>query len=177
MLAGLGWRRRRIPSQGTRGACRRRLPASEQGDGFFSEQRWPIAEHSRGKGHEIRRISKRSGVSGDSTHYAGILVMNLALNQTMTEFPIVARWRNLAAKALGGTKACRFHTQGRKNLAGTKNIQPLSCCPLQNLAQQDESNVAVLGMGAGIGNKRNLVCQLHQLFRGPSALEQTLVGG
>ena len=85
---------RRIPTESARGACRCWLTCGEKLDSFGSEERRAAAQEALGKARDGEYIAEESGMSGDAAHGAGVLVVDLALDDAVAIGEVVDGGRN-----------------------------------------------------------------------------------
>lgn len=110
---------------------------------------------------------EKARVSGDSAEGKGILILDFALNDAMTEGVVVLCGRDLDT-ALGGRIECRTsHGQGAEDFALTECVEGFAGEALEGGAKDDESDVTVFATRTGIGGER----------RGKRRVEESIVGG
>ena len=94
MLAGLGWRRRRIPAESARRAWRIGLTPGEERNCFRTQDGRTTAEHDMRERRNILCGREYPGVAGNSAQHAGVLILHFALNDAISECAIICRRRD-----------------------------------------------------------------------------------
>src|SRR5271166_1890590 len=84
-------------------------------------------------------------MSCGAAHHISILVVNLALNDSLSEGAVVFRRRNFALPFRRRVETCARHSQRRKNLLAGEKAERQITLSRQHLAEQDKSDVAVFG--------------------------------
>ena len=72
-------------------------------------------QHAVGKDGDVVGGGEESGVSGDATHEAGVLVVNPALDDAMAEGLVVDGGWNLLAPLCGRAETCAGHAEGAED--------------------------------------------------------------
>src|SRR5271169_4281783 len=102
-------------------------------------------------------------MSRHSSHYRSVLVVNLALNDSLSEGAVIFRGWNLGLPFRRRTETCARHSQRRKDFLLRKEIERQTSLLRQHLTEQDESNVAVFGTCAGRRDKPSCERGTNQL--------------
>ena len=95
-------------------------------------------------------------MSGDSAEDEAVLILHFSLNHAAAEGPVVFGGRDGGPRSFGRTEARGLEVQRRENLARAQGIERLAAEKLDDLAEEDVTEVGVLGAGAGFGFKRQL---------------------
>ena len=111
-------------------------------------------EHGVGESGEIRGGGKHSSVPGYATEDAGVFVLHFSLDEAMTEAAIIGCRRDLGANLFRWIKSCVDHAERSKEFALAEAIQRFIGDAFEGDAKEDESDVAIVGAGAGIGSER-----------------------
>ncbi len=97
MGAGLRWLGGRVLAKSARGALGMGFAGGEEGDGCGGEKGRSAVEEALGKASDGEGIAEESGVSGNASHGAGVLVVDLSLNDADTVGSVIDGRRNLLA--------------------------------------------------------------------------------
>src|SRR6185437_996981 len=130
------------------------------------QQRCSAPEHALGKESDVGGCGKQPGMASYSSHHPGVFIVDFTLDDAMTENLIVLSRRNLFSLIRAWIEGHGLQAEWCKDLLTAKGVQSGFCDPFQGFAQQDESDVAIFGMRAGIVRKRHLACLLKQLVTG-----------
>src|SRR6266567_5518878 len=87
-------------------------------------------------------------MSGDTAQHAGILVLHLALDDSLTERLVIGRRRNPRFPCCWRIEPCLRHSERPEYFALAEEIDRLSRNSLQRQTEQDESNIAVFNAGS-----------------------------
>src|SRR5438270_1162372 len=115
-------------------------------------------------------------MTGNSAHGAGILIVNFALNNSLSVVLVNLRRRNAVVPFWPGPEARGVHAGLRKNGAN-KQIERLAGNAFQRRTQDDESYVAILRPSARLGGELNRARSLNHGVFAAGALEQLNVPG
>ena len=116
-------------------------------------------------------------MTGHAAKHAGILVLHFALNNPLSKDAIICGRHNSRFPGSRRIERCTDHAEWSEDFTLTKSIQRLVSDPLQQFAQNDESDVAVLGVDAGFGYEGNRKRCLQQFLAGVVLQKQLFVGG
>jgi len=100
------------------------------------------------------RLAEAPGVAGHTVHQPGVFVVDLALNHAMAKAGIVlGGWTKLP-----GLLRLKAHgqTERKADFSFVGAMQRLVRDPLQREAQENEADIAVFGVGTGIGGQGDL---------------------
>src|SRR5437764_6990426 len=101
------------------------------------------------KDGEISGCGKNSRVASNSFHNTGVFVLDFALNDSVSEGPIICGRRSLRFPLCWRIECGMRHAQWPENFAPAKMIKRLAGNPFKSHSQQDESYVAVLRVRTG----------------------------
>ncbi len=102
------------------------------------------------KRRQVRRSAEHACVPGNSANRIGVLVMHLALHQTVAQLVIDFRWRNFRPQLLGRVVHRVLHADGIEDVFVCQHIERLAGQPLNNFRQQDDAQVGVDHFSAGL---------------------------
>src|SRR5258706_15260920 len=130
MQSSLRRRRRRVPSQCTRGTRWNQFPPGEEGNRFRAQNRNAV-QHGMCKQCHVFGGREQTRVASDPVHDAGGLVVDFALDNAAAKAYIVDCWWNQASLFGQRIKPGTRHAQRAENLALAKGVeifvgQPLS---------------------------------------------------
>ena len=155
------------------------MAAGEEGYGFGAEDGLASVEHGLGEFGEVFGGGKKSGVWGYSAQDAGVFVLNFALDDSLAEgaavaqalrvirfrqlsdrsvrptrfffaFSFVGGGRDLCADFWWGIKCCVRHRQWGEDFAPAEAVERFVGQAFEDDAEDDESDVTVLGADSGI---------------------------
>src|SRR4051794_41919355 len=98
-------------------------------------------QHAVSEDGDVVGGGEESGVSGHSAHEAGVLVVNLSLDDAMAECLVVDSGRNLLAPIGGRGGKSGGHFQGGKNLFLAEGVLTLVRGAAQGVTREDEGEV------------------------------------
>src|SRR5208283_1844181 len=145
---GFDWRRG-VPAERSRCAGGRFFAVGEKSDRRRLEQWNSAAQHTFGEARHVRCRCKDARMSCDSAHHVSVLVIHLALNNSLAEGPVIFRRWNRGLPFRRRIETCVRHAQQRKDLLPCKKIQRQISLAGQYFAEQNESDVAVLSASTG----------------------------
>src|SRR5262249_54902314 len=116
------------------------------------------------KDRDVLGRRKQTGVSGNSSHHAAILVLDFSLDDPVAERLIIRRPRNSPAQSRRGVGGRVRHADRAKNFALAKDVQWLVGDSVKSHPQNNESDVAVLRMRTGVVGERSCKSCLQQLL-------------
>ena len=98
--------------------------------------------------HSANRATSIPGANSlrgrDPAHYKCILVIDLALDNSLAKCPVILGGRDLRALRLSRMEAGARHAEGREDFLRRELVERNPGDALQQFAEQDESDVAVL---------------------------------
>ena len=206
MSSGLRGRGGRVPTEGAGCAWRRGFAMGEEGDGFGAQDGASAVEHGVSEAGEVFGGGEKAGVSGDAAEDESVFVLDFALDDSLAKLAasILARagrgWRQFAGWCVRATLRvlfCAFvggrrdlgtrllwriergvrHGQRAEDFALAENIERFFRDALEGGGEDDESDVAVLGAGAGIGGERRGESGNEKFVASMRLEKQLLVGG
>lgn len=175
IFSGLRWGGWSVPSEsaGSAGGCG--FAAGEEGDGLGAED-GTCAEHGLGKSCDIFGGGEQAGVSSDTAEDESIFVLDFALDDAMAERAIVDGGRNFRAHLGGRVERRAGHGERAENFALAEGVEGFLCDASEGFAEDDESDVAVFGLGSGIGGEWHSDGGAEQIIVGLGFEEKFLVG-
>ena len=131
------------------------MSASKKRNRFGAQDWLTSAEHGEAERREIRGRRKQAGMSRDSAHHAGVFILHLTLNDSLAEAPIVCGRRDLRFPCLRRIEHRSAHSHPRKDFPLTKLVERFSGDSFEGDPEQNETDVAVLGVRARRVLERN----------------------
>jgi hypothetical protein len=136
------------------GIVRKRLGGGELRDrGALQDS--PMAIYATVEKHltergEIRGGAKKACVTRDAAHREGIFVMNLALNQAMTQIAIKLGRGNPGPEIFGRAEGCVLHAKRREDRCTGEIVEFSAREAFHDFGHQDDAEVRVDLFGAGL---------------------------
>ena len=112
-----------------------------------------------------------------SAHDECVFIVDLTLDQAMAEGAVIFRGRDCRLQAGWRVEAGMSEIQFGEDLTPAELVQRLAGKLFQRLAEQDEADIAVFGVRAGIGSERDTESLLEQFILIMGGLEQLDIGG
>lgn len=113
-------------------------------------------EHRVGEAGNVFCGREEAGVSRHATEDEGVFVLNYALNDSLAEgavgisLSLIGGRRNFCTHVRRGVERGVGHCQWPEDFALAETIERFSVDAFERRAQDDESDVAIFGSGAGI---------------------------
>src|SRR5499427_9953287 len=130
-----------------------------------------------GEDGNVSSGSKKAGVSGNAAKHAGILVLNLTLDDAVAEGSIVNGRHNAVAPVLRRVKGSVRHAERTENFALAEDIDRFVGQALECNSKDDETNVAVFRACTGIRGELSFKCGGQQLVASLGAKKELLICG
>jgi len=138
---GLGWFGGRIPPEGSRSSLRLSCRAVKSST-VSGRKIGGLRARCSGRSGPGRGIAEQSGVPGNPAHGAGVLVVDLALDDAAAIGRVVSRW-GTSGRLDGCGINLKLRFMGAKVHAGKRHpAAHRQCAPVTR--EDDESNIAVL---------------------------------
>src|SRR5262249_1748807 len=115
-------------------------------------------------------------MTGDAAHDPGVLVIDLALDDSVAEVSVVLRGRDPMFVAGRWVETHARQVELQKNLPAAEFIERLTGQDGEDFSQSDEANVAIFGAGSRIGDERDVEGLADQLVLVIGSLKQLDVG-
>jgi len=168
-------RRRSVPSQRPRRTGRSIDATREELHRFRLEEGRPAAQHARSEMRDIDCRSENAGVSGDASHHEGVLVIHFTLNDAPAKGAIVLRGRNLGLPFRRWIESRLCHAKWDEDLLPRELVECKASLATQHFSQQEEADVTVFGVRAGLGDQPRGKRGPNQFLARAGNLEQLLV--
>src|SRR5438445_3163180 len=131
--------------------------------------------HGIGKDGDVMRGGKYAGVWRYTSQHTGVLVIDFSLNDAVAEGAVIDCGRNRRTPCRGRIESCVCHTQRAEDLALAETVKRFISNALQRYPKNDESDIAVGGLGAWIRRQWRCEGRIQQLSFCWSSWEQLFV--
>ena len=130
-----------------------------------------------GKGGGIAGSGEDSGMCSHATQEAGVFVLNFALDDAVAKALVVCGGRDGEAQCGCGVERRVRHAEGAEDFALAEMVEEFVGETLESHAEEDESDVAVLGVRARVVSQRHRESGCEEFVASAGAQEKLLVSG
>src|SRR5438270_9716825 len=136
------------------------------------KERGAALQHALCKNRHVQGCGKTASMAGDSAHDEGVFVIDLALNYAVAEGLVIFGGGDERLPILRRAEGHAGEAERGKDLALAEAVERLAGETLQDFAQQDEADIAILGAGSRLGSERHLKGLLDQFIFIMGGLEE-----
>src|SRR5581483_3333426 len=101
---------------------------------------------------------KTACVAGNASHKKGVFVVDVAANDASAKTLIILRWRDQKLPGFRGIEDHGGQIELGKDFMLAEAVQRLIRYSLKSFSQQNKADIAVLGLAARVGRKRDFEC-------------------
>ena len=135
------------------------------------------SQHCVSECGDVLRVGEEASVSGDSSENAGVFVLNFTLDDAVAESLVIGGGWDIGAEFRRRFESSVSQGQWAEDFALTETVERFIGQALHGDAEEDESDVAVFDVRAGVIGKRHGKGGCEKFVASAGAEKKFLVGG